>query len=425
MTLYRPDVRAQLFLRVPALGGKREADEIEPDGIIDHVSFLRSEAAPGDFTGAVVYRPNVALDDQLREAGLVDGAKLMQTGLDWADIIDLDYELYYLLHPYVVNECIRLAHNELWGEVTVPLTLWPDGDFAEAGVAHWDNGDISSPTKSQDRAFKYIGNLRTLVVLTSGGNLYSESDIAYVEPGEKIFHGAIGCLAPSSTSGTLRYQLWDETNGVALYTNEFSSYRDQIVRTVTVIPNGCYKITARIGTTANGITTHWKGMPSHRIGSGTTEVQPWLKEQMNLLGFGPVSYGASTGDDRYNAHNRTWTQWSDENGKDYQLMPFVPASTQYTLQINRQGGLGDHDYWIHGYRRMSEIEDSLDNETAYSDFDEEMLMTAAECLVTAKLGEEYKEQYIACRAKLDMQRIVRAIVQVKRETGVVHIGLRG
>lgn len=424
MSLTRPLTRGQLFLRIQGLGGKRTAQSVESDGIVDATPFLRSQASYGDYAGALIYRPNVAAIDQIREAGFVDGSKLLQTGLAYADTTDNDYELYYLLHPYIVNECIRLAPHEVYGEVTVPLTLWPDGDLSEALVAHWDNGTIVAPTKSSDSQYKFIGNHRTLVVLTAGANLYAESDDVLVEPGERIFHGAVGALERSSASGVVSYVLWDQTNSVALYTNTFTSYRDQIIRATTTIPEDCYKVSIRIGATTSGITTVWKAFPSHRLNSGTSEVQSWLKEQMNLLGFGPASYHGSTGTDRFNATERVWEQWDSQNGSDYSLMPFVPASESYTLQINRPGGLSADDYWIHGYRRMSDIEEELDDEAATTNIDPEMLLTAVECLVTSKLGDEYRQQYLESQAKLISQRIARPLIQPNREKGVTMIGMR-
>jgi len=317
-----------------------------------------------------------------------------------------------------------LAPREIYGEVTVPLTLWPDGDFSDPGITHWDNGTVTVPVKSSDSQYKFIGNHRSLLVTTAGGNLYAQSDDIVVEPGDQIFHAAVGSVEKTS-AGTAYYGIVDRSHGdTPLYEATFDSYRDQIVRRVTQIPTGCRKIAVRIGATANGVTTVWKALPSHRMNAGTSEVQSWLKEQMNLLGFGPAKYFRSTGDDRYNASDRVWEQWTDENGHDFQLMPFVPASDFYTLQINRGGGLQAEDYWIHGYRRMSDTEAELDNETAESNIDEEMLMTAVECLVTSRLGPQYAAQYQQCVVQLANQRFARPVIQPKRELSTNFIGLR-
>lgn len=421
MSLDRADIRSKLFLRLPGLGGKRTATDIDTDGIIDPTAFQRSEASDGDFAGAVIYRPNVGESDRLREAGLVDGNKLLQTGAAWSDVIDLDYELYYLLHPYVVNECIREAPHEIYGEVYVPLTLWADGDFALPDVTHWDNGTIAAPTKST--SYKWITNSRALVVAASGGNLYAESDEVSVDPGESIFHAAIGAIETSS-SGEAYYALWDATHDEAIYENTFTSYRDQIVRKVSVIPDGCYKVTVRVGAVANGCTTVWKALPSHHIGARSTPVQSWLKEQMNLLGFGPAEYGRSTGTDLHTAGDFHHTEWATEQGADYKLLPLVPASDFYTIQINRPSGLQGEDYWIHGYRRMSDIQEEMDDEAAVTDIDEEMMLTAVECLVTEKLGPDYATMYQACKSKLIAQRVARPVIQPTRQPEIAMIGMR-
>lgn len=423
MSLTRPQIRGKLLLRIDGLGGKREATTIESDGIIDPTSFRRTESGDGDFQGAVMYRPNVAEVDQFREAGLVNGSKLLHTGDAYAfnQLSDRSYEIYYLLHPLIVNECIRRAPLEIYGESHVPLTLWEDGDLSSPDITPWDNGTIVAPTKSSSPAYKFIGNHRSLVVTTSGGNLYAESDAVGVDPGEDIFHAAIGSL-DSASSGTLYYALWDKTNNRAIYEATFSSYRDQIIRRQDTIPSDCLKVAIRVGATANGVTTVWKGFPSHRIGEGNSNVQSWLKEQMNLLGFGPCNYYDSTGDDRYAAQSRTWEQW--ERGADYRLFPFVPASNYYSLQIDRPGGLDARDYWIHGWRRMADIEEELDDEAAASNIDEDWLITAAEALICEQLGPDYAVQASRAREKLSFQRISRPPSQPKRETTKVRLNLR-
>lgn len=419
MSLDRPQTRSLMFLRIEGLGGKRSATSIDSDGIIDPTSFQRDEASDGDFAGALIYRPNVAEQQRIREAGLTDGPKLFQTGALWADVADLDYELYYLIHPYVVNDCIRRALHELYAEVSVPLTIWPDGDLSSPGILSWNNGTIIAPTKSS--AYKSISNQRSLVVASSAGNLYAESETVYVEPGDHLFHGAIGAVEGSS-SGEAYYALINKTTGDAIYENRFESHRDQIIRHQDVIPAGCTKIAIRVGATENGVTTVWKGFPSHMIGAGTSQTQSWLREAKNFLGLAEGSYGRVTGTDRANFTDRTLTTWPNV---DYRLMPFVSASDFYKLQINRSGGLGAVDYWIHGYRKMNEIEEELDDELAETNFDnEDMFLTAVETLICEALGPEYADQAARGRAMLDVQRIARAVVQPTPELGMQRVGLR-
>ena len=424
MALTRAQIRGKLLVRIEGLGGKRVATGIEADGVIDATAFRRSLASDGDFQGAVIYRPNADELDQLREAGLVDGSKLLHTGNDYlfSGFGERNYELYYLLHPMIVNECIRRAPLEIWGEVYVPLTLWPDGDLSASDILSWNNGTIVAPTKSSNTAFKFIGNHRSLVVTTAGANLYVESESIGVDEGEELFHAAIGSL-DSASSGDAYYALWDKTNNSPIYETTFSSYRDQIIRRQDVIPGGCKKVAIRAGATASGVTTVWKAFPSHRIGAGTSPVQSWLKEQLNLLGFGPTIYGDTTGPDRYAALSRVWESW--RNHDDYQLQPFVPASDFYTIQINRQSGLDAQDYWIHGWRRMSEIEEELDDEAAATNIDEDWIVTAAESLVCSQLGQDYASQAADAKQKLAFQRIARPPAQPKREYQKIRLNLRG
>lgn len=424
MTLARLAIRAQLFKRIEGLGGGREAVTVESDGLIDPTAFRRTLSGDGDFQGAIIYRPDVAEIDQLREAGLVDGAKLKQTGDPYlfAQLTEKSYELYYLLHPMIVNECIRRAPMEIWGEVYVPLTMWPDGDLSDPDVLSWNNGTVAAPTKSSSTAYKFIGNHRSLVVPTSGANLYAESESVGVDPGEEIFHSAIGSLDIGS-SGTLYYALWDKTHDTPIYETTFSSFRDQIIRRQNTIPGGCLKVAIRVGATESGVTTVWKGFPSHRIGAGSSNVQSWIKEQLNLLGFGPARYFDTTGPDRYSAMSRTWESWS--KGNDYQLLPFVSASDFYTIQINRSGGLDAQDFWIHGWRKMSDIEEELDDEAAITNIDEDWVVTAAEAMVCEQLGPDYSAQAARARDKLTFQRIARPPVQPKPEYQKIRLNLRG
>lgn len=418
MALTRPQIRGLAYLRIEGLGGKRTAVTIDADGIIDPTSFQRSLSGIVDFKDAVIYRPNVEVAEQIRQAGLIDANKLKQTGAAYTDLNDLEYELLYLIHPYVINECIRGTAHVLYGEVSVPLTMWDDGDVSRADILGWNSGTVAAPTKST--AYKSISNQRSLVVPTSGGNLYAQSDDVLVEPGDSIFHAAIGSLEPAS-SGTAYYALWDRINNRAIYEAEFSSYRDQIIRRQDTIPAGCTKIAVRAGATSNGVTTVWKGFPSHQIGAGTTGVQPWIKELKNFLGFHAASYGRSTGTDRFNFTDRIIEEWPNV---DYRVMPFVPASEFYSLQINRPGGLQARDYWIHGYRRMSDIQEEIDDEAASTDIDEEMLMTAVEYLICKRLGSDYAEQMMQAEALLNAQRIAKTVVQPTKEKGFERIGMR-
>lgn len=424
MSLSRAEIRSRLLLRIPKLGGKRTAQEIDADGIIDASAFNRNESGTGDYRGAIIYLPNATDTDQLREAGFTDGPKLKQTGADYPSGLDLDYELYYLLHPYAVNDAIRRAPHECYGETSVPLTMWPDGDFSASDVTHWSSGTIVAPTKSTDTKYKFVSNQRTLMVPASGGNLYAQSDDIFVSEGDQFFHGAVGAVEESS-SGTAYYALWDQTHNVAIYTNTFSAYRDQVINRTDAIPLGCQRVALRLGAMANGCTTVWKATMSHFPGAGSSPVQSWLKEQMNFLGFGPARYNRQTGTDRFNAGDRVVEEWSDHNNYDFSLMPYVPESDNYTLQVHRPGGLTGRDFWIHGYRRMSEFDGELNSEDATTEIDEELIMSAVEKLVCAQLGPEYQGQYIEAAKKLDAQRIARTVVQPKFVRGYARMALMG
>lgn len=419
MTLTRTQVRQFMFLRVPGLGGQHEAVQRDSDGLVDPMYMRVSNGGPGRYVGAVIYSPTGSASELIREAGLVDDNKLLQTGDPWT-MTDPYYELHYLLHPFALNECIRRASHILYGEDEVPLTLWPDGDLSDVGVTHWNSGTVSAPTKST--SYKLIGNKRSLVVPASGGNLYAQSDYIGVEPGDNLFHAAIGIVEPDS-SGTAYYALVNGSDSDAiLYSNTFSSYRDQIIKNQISIPSNCFKVAIRVGATENGVTTVWKGFPSHFVGSPATHVQSWLKEQKNLLGFSYAQYVNSTGPDRYNALERSpqalvWKQ-------DYDLSPLVMASDRYTLQLKNGKRLGNNDYWIHGYRTIAELQEEIVAEADSTDFDEEMFLTAVEYLVCLELGEEYKDQAAEAAKVLDSQRVARPIMKIQPEQGRQFIGLR-
>lgn len=420
MTLTRPLIRQTMFGRIEGLGGYRTATEREADGLIDPMMFKVSNGGKHRYKGAIIYSPNGSESELIREAGSVNVNKLFQTGDPWT-MTDLYYELYYIMHPFDVNQKIKEALHELYGEVMVPVTLWPDGDLGLdlTDVSKWNNGTITAPTKSA--AYKSISNAHSLIVTTAGGNFYAQSEDVAVDPGESLFHAAIGSLDMDS-SGECYYALWDRTNNRAIYSTTFTSYRPQIIRHQDVIPAGCHKVAIRVGSTANGVTTIWKGFPSHFIGSKSTPVQSWLKEQRNLLGLHKAYYPMATGQDRFAADNRETEAMTDAY---YTLLPFVPASDVYYLQITQLGGMEAVDYWIHGYRKMNEIEEELDNDLAETNFDnEDMLLTAVETLICEFLGEDYADQAARGRALLDAQRISKRVVNPKPETGIQHIGMR-
>lgn len=425
MTLLRPDLRGYAYLRIPGLGGKRVATEKTTDRITDLTAFKGTGVGPGAFKGAIIYSPNASAAGQIRQAGLTNAGSLLQTGENWtpADQLDLNYELIYLGHPYIINERIREVPHIIYAEAEVPLTLWPDGDFAAEDVLSWNNGAIVAPTKSG--SFKFIGNRRSLIVTGGSGNLYAQSEDVAVEPGDQLFHAGIGTLAMSS-SGSLTYSIIDRTgsvDGSALYSNTFASYRDNIIKSTLTIPAGVLKVALRLGVSANGVTSIWKALPSHFVGKSTTNVQSWLREKRNLMSFSYADYGRSTGTDRWDALDRRWNSLAPNT--EFDLLPFVPASSFYTLQLKSDRVLDAHDYWIRGLRPLSEIQDEIDNETAGTDHDQEHILTALVMLICQDLeGEIYETKAREMAAKLEAYRFSTPVTQAEPERGLQRIGLR-
>ena len=81
MTYTRSQLRGLAYNKIPRLGFQRTADGVSTTLITDAVQF--TGRPPTHYNGLQIYMPTAAATDQIRTAGLIDGATLANAGLAW------------------------------------------------------------------------------------------------------------------------------------------------------------------------------------------------------------------------------------------------------------------------------------------------------------------------------------------------------
>lgn len=383
MALTRRQARHRVYNSGSNIGLARNADSIEADGVVD--SFFDDDAAgEGRYKGGAIYRPNISDtdDDQIRIADIIESNKLTHQGQAYTDLADLYYEIVGLMYPHEMNECIRLALRRVYFETYMPATLWLDGDFASSslttGPYNWTAAQQSTVAShvATGAVVTQLGQSgkRNLLLTNSGANGYMPTSNLYVNPGDKVYAGAIGRVNGAYTASV---SLYDVTQSAALWTITSSSRSFVRMARDFTIPDGCREVELRFGGVESDAATEWDCLPSHLIGrEGSQIVVPSsISEQWRFLGMGPASYGRQVDEYVHNASSRQLLMW--RRREDFELYPLLEEANPYTVQINRDGGApADSELWLHVMRPYSDTEDMDGDDTSTTNAPEDLFMAA-------------------------------------------------
>ncbi len=427
MSLTRPQIRLKLYLRGWGLGFARTGTAIVAQGITDAVAFQDSGDAEGNKVGTFIYRPLAAAADQTRAGNVIVIDTLTHTGKAYSDPAGpiKGYEVTGM-HPDEFNDCIRRAQRRIYAETWSPQSVWTDGDLSGTIASPYDwvaNATGTTATKSPTTGNGKVGY--NSLVLTGAGSV--QTSIFSVQPGDRFVHGAANRASASGTSAL--YSLLDITHGSvigAAWSNLGLGFQ-HFYRTDT-IPAGCYAIAAKLETVGAGVT-YWDYTVSHlagREGGQIDTVPSWLTDKARLLGFGPAKYGRTVALNQYNASARRFLDWNDP--LDFELFPRPEESTPYLLQVNRESGLEERDFWYHGLRPYSDITD-LTDETSTTNAPEDLLMAAVTCEVaktrmTQTKDPSWKVRYDAAELELSAQRWSRRVSAPRFDPEVHVVGGR-
>lgn len=397
MGITRRQGRGKLYDEGFGLGYARNAESVVATGIVDPGVFKNAAAADGDYSGRYIYRAAFADDsvEQIRTSSVVDDDTLTQEQDPYLSLSDVYYELVGLLHPHELNDVFRRAQHQIFFETRIPLTMWVDGDFANSSVTtphDWTSGASNcTPTKvTTGGTYANLGQtgFRNLVTTNSMANGYCPSSTLAVTPSGKIVHGFSARLN-SGTTG--QYILYDKTNSAAIRTVTFASKSFLHTVYVDTIPATCRQVELRLGGTGATDAVEWDHVHSHFTGAESRQliVPSTLGERWRVLGFGPAEYGEAVATSQYNASARTYgAPWAED--ADYMLTPQSEEANPFTLHVLRKSGLGRRDYWYHGLRPYSDINE-LDDESDETTAPEELFMSAAHYELFSTLHNKYKD----------------------------------
>lgn len=381
MGITRRQGRGKLYDEGFGLGYARNAEAVVAQGITDGGVFKNAAAASGDYTSRYIYRAGFADDsvEQIRTSSVVDDDTLTHEQDPYLSLSDVYYELVGLLHPHELNDVFRRAQHDIFFETRIPLTMWLDGDFAGSSVStphDWTSGASNcTPTKvTTGGTYANLGQtgFRNLVTTNSMANGYVPSSTLAVTPSGKLVHGFSARL---NTGTTGQYILYDKTNSAAIRTVTFASKSFLHTVYVDTMPATCRQVEVRLGGTGAADAVEWDHIHSHFTGAESRQliVPTTLGERYRILSFGPGEYGDAVTTSQYNASSRTFNRWRED--EDYYLTPQSEEANPFTLNVLRKSGLGRREYWYHGMRPYSDINE-LDDESDETTAPEELFMSA-------------------------------------------------
>ncbi len=410
--------------RIPYMGFARTADSIATDGIRDAAQFQDGRAGAGDYVGAWHYRPGQADPNRVKHGSIIVGDKWTHEQQAYTDALtDLAYEAVGYIHPDTLNECIRLAQRFIYFEDWMPITPWTDGDFVSSSVTtpfDWTAGAVGTTVTKDSTAARSPSGKRSLLLTNSG---YTVSSSLYVTPGDRVVHG----VDYSAEVGYAAYSLIDVTHNTVLFTDSHQARAFRHVITTTTIPDGCYEVKIQPQTTGTAVFDTTFGHLSH---ARELKVPSSVNEAWRLISFGPAEYSRSIGGSyAFSADSRLRESW--KRPFDYDLNPVAEEANPYRLQIYRDEGLQEKDYWIYALRPYSDIDEVLD-ESGSSDAPEDLLLASIYYQVSNVLKQAYPQDprwqalYMDSKAELDAQRRARSVA-VPRKQGETYIpgGRRG
>lgn len=401
------------------MGVARTASSVVAQGIVDAGLFLNTAQSTGDYVNRYQYRPEFTdtSPEQVRDGSVVSGSTWTHGGDAYTDLSSTMYEMVGLLHPHEFNDVFRRAQHDIFFETRFPLSMWLDGDFANSSVStphDWTSGaSTCTPTKvTTGGTYANLGQTghRNLVTTNSGVNGYVPSSTLAVTPAGKIVHGFSARLN-SGTTG--QYILYDKTNSAVIRTVTFASRSFLHTVYVDTFPAGCRQVEVRLGGTGAADAIEWDHIHSHLTGAESRQliVPSTLHEKWRLLGFGPAEYGAEVTTSQYNASSRTFLGGAWKEDEDFYLTPQSEEANPFTLNVLRKSGLGRRDYWYHGLRPYSDINE-LDDESDETTAPEELFMSAVHYELYSALHNKFKNpldgssEWLALRDewKADMDR---------------------
>lgn len=380
MTLTRSEIRGKAYTsgKVPGLGWQGTASDVQAQYIVDTFHFQDGAAGAGDLDGASIYIPSLAGTERVKRATEVITNKLYHEGSAYTSTgSPVSYELVGLIDPDQLNDCIRRAQRRVYFETYVPVTPWLDGDFASGSMITphgWTAQSVNAVSANSDDNRTGIYSLE---VTNSAAGGYTRTSELMVNPGDRLFHGAIN---RADGAYTAVYRLWDTTNnreiGEAI---EHSSRAWQTIRRTDTIPEGCYSVRAQLEGAESNAVIIWDTLFGHELSGRELGCPSFLNEPWQLLDFMQADYARQVAPGRFNADSIIRHAWY--NPDQFKLEPLALDSQPRRIQATNRYGLPEADLWLYAKRPHSDQVDMI-SEILATSAPEDLIMAA----VYAELG---------------------------------------
>ena len=387
----RKAIRQELYNRVPGLGFVGVADSVASGSITDAYALRDSTKTQGHYRNYYIYRPDligVADDDVVhvaKDLTPTTGA-LTQSGANYSNTSELDYELVGLLHPDEINACIQRAQRRIYWETQVPLSELTDGDMDDSGVTSWTAVGTPNTRSKTTTAAKVYSGLRSLRVLNDAAlegaqsvtlRGFATDDWVYVSA---VVHADVG---------TAELHLYSVTGSVSIASVTSTQEGWTQLWLKVQLPANCEEIAVQLLGTTDTTDLYWNHVALYRMHALRILAPSWLDEPHKFLKLREARYdhvvgAAQTYGGTRDASARKFIDWVQP--QMFSLDPFHRDTNPYAIQLTKP--VPYNELWIEAKRPYSDVEAlSTDSATTLAPLD--MVYAYA----TEELAKQLKKRY--------------------------------
>lgn len=384
-------IRQELYNRVPGLGFVGVADSVAAGSITDAYALRDSTKTQGHYRNFYIYRPDligVADDDVVHVAKDLTPSTgaLTQSGANYGNTAELDYELVGLLHPDEINACIQRAQRRIYWETQVPLSELTDGDMDDSGVTSWSAIGTPSTRAKTTTASKVWTGLRALRVLNDTAlegaqsvtlSGFGANDVVYVSA---VVHADVG---------TAKLVLYNVTGSAELASVTSAQEGWTHLWLKVQLTSACEEVYVQLLGVESTADLYWNHVVLYRQNAARILAPSWLDEPHKFLKLREARYTHSVGTAQSSggtddAASRIFMDWQQPSM--FSLDPFHRDTNPYAIQLMKPTPM--QELWIEAKRPYSDVEPlSTDSATTLAPLD----MVYAYC--TEELAKQLKKRY--------------------------------
>lgn len=265
-TRSRQDLRVDVLKKIDPLAAVRDSSTTSAGSTTTLVDTALSPSAESeDYVGSWIY---VA---ELQGSGPAVGAIARVISVDFsgsnniltfapvqlATESDMDYEIHHKVRPSIINDRLDVTLGLLRENVTLPVTIVPDGDMEASGFTDWtataDTG--TNPTLTKDTATVRHGRQSLKIVANSDAtNSFAKSASVDLPPGTQVIVAADVFV---NTLDSAKLQLRNVTVSA-----EIDSAKSDVtgwvhMEFIATLPSGCEQVQVWLESPAASDITFW------------------------------------------------------------------------------------------------------------------------------------------------------------------------